>query len=68
MQLNQRVKSLLAELEEIRSQREHAGMQADSVTRVQIKQLAELSASVKALEVYSPLLVLSNSDKWRRWL
>jgi len=51
VQLNLKVKSLLAELEEIRSQREHAGMQADSVTRLQVKQLAELSASVKALEV-----------------
>jgi len=51
VQLNLKVKSLLSELEEIRSQREHAGMQADNVTRLQVKQLAELSASVKALEV-----------------
>jgi len=51
VQLNVKVKSLLSELEEIRSQREHAGMQADSVTRLQVKQMAELSASIKALEV-----------------
>jgi len=51
VQLNLKVKSLLAELEETRSQREHAGMQTDNVTRLQVKQLAELSASVKALEV-----------------
>jgi len=51
VQLNVKVKSLLAELEELRSQREHVGLQADSVTRLQVKQLAELSASVKALEV-----------------
>jgi len=51
VQLNLKVKSLLAELEETRGQREHAGMQTDNVTRLQVKQLAELSASVKALEV-----------------
>jgi len=51
VQLNLKVKSLLSELDEIRSQHEHAGMQADNVTRLQVKQLAELSASVKALEV-----------------
>jgi len=51
VQLNVKLKSLLTELEEIRSQREHAGMQADNVTRLQVKQLAELSAAVKALEV-----------------
>ena len=54
VQLNLKMKSLLAELEEIRSQREHVGMQADNVTRLQVKQLAELSATVKALEVYLP--------------
>ena len=54
VQLNLKVKSLLAELEEIRSQREHVGMQADNVTRLQVKQLADLSASIKALEVYLP--------------
>jgi len=51
VQLNLKVKSLLAELDELRGQREHAGMQADNVTRLQVKQLAELSASIKALEV-----------------
>jgi len=52
VQLNLRVKSQLAELDEIRSQRQHVGMQADNVTRLQVKQLAELSATVKALEVF----------------
>lgn len=51
VQLNLKVKGLLAELDEIRSQREHSGLQADSVTRLQVKQLAEHSASIKALEV-----------------
>jgi coiled-coil domain-containing protein 41 len=50
IQLNQKVKSLLTELDELRSQREHVGLQADSVTRLQIKQLAEHTATIKALE------------------
>jgi len=62
VQLNVKLKSLLTELEEIRSQREHAGMQADNVTRLQVKQLAELSAAVKALEVWSPGLLVSVVD------
>ena len=57
VQLNLKLKSVLAELEEIRSQREHVGMQADNVTRLQVKQLAELSATVKALEVHLHHLV-----------
>ena len=60
VQLNLKVKSLLTELEEIRSQREHVGMQADNITRLQVKQLAELSASVKALEVWI-------SDHYTQW-
>lgn len=51
VQLNLKVKGLLAELDELRSQREHSGLQADSVTRLQVKQMAEHSATIKALEV-----------------
>lgn len=51
IQLNLKVKSLLSELEEIRAQREQAGLQADSVTRLQVKQLTELQSSLKAIEV-----------------
>lgn len=50
-QLHLKLKGLLSELEEIRAQREHLGLQSDSVSRLQSKQLAEHSASVKALEV-----------------
>ena len=50
-QLHMKVKGLLSELEEIRAQREHLGLQSDSVSRLQSKQLAEHSATVKALEV-----------------
>lgn len=50
IQLNLKVKSLLSELEEIRAQREQVGLQADSVTRLQVKQLTELQSSLKAIE------------------
>ena len=55
-QLHLKLKGLLSELEEIRAQREHLGMQSDSVTRLQSKQLAEHTANVKALEVMLLLL------------
>ena len=50
-QLHLKVKGLLTELEEIRSQREHLGLQSDNVSRLQSKQLAEHAANVKSLEV-----------------
>ena len=50
-QLHLKLKGLLSELEEIRAQREHLGMQSDSVARLQSKQLTEHSGNVKALEV-----------------
>ena len=46
-----KMKGLLTELEEIRAQREHQGLQSDHVSRMQSKQLAEHSANIKALEV-----------------
>ena len=49
--LNQKVKGLLTELEEIRAQREQAGLQSDHVTRLQSRQLTEHMANIKALEV-----------------
>ena len=50
-QLHLKMKGLLNELEEIRAQREHQGLQSDHVTRLQSKQLAEHAANVKALQV-----------------
>ena len=50
-QLHLKVKGLLSELEEIRAQREHFGLQSDSVSRLHSKQLAEHAANIKALEV-----------------
>ena len=50
-QLHLKVKGLLTELEEIRAQREHLGMQSDHVSRLQSKQLQEHAANIRALEV-----------------
>lgn len=50
-QLHLKIKGLLTELEEIRAQREHLGLQSDHVTRLQTKQLTENAANVRALEV-----------------
>jgi predicted RNase H-like nuclease (RuvC/YqgF family) len=50
-QLNMKVKGLLSELEEIRAQREHLGMQSDHVSRIQTKQLTEHASNIRALQV-----------------
>ena len=50
-QLHLKVKALLTELEEIRAQREHTGLQSESTSRLQNKQLAEHAANIRALEV-----------------
>eukprot|EP00795_Rhopilema_esculentum_P012473 gene12473-3152_t len=49
-QLNMKVKSLLDELDDIREKREASGLQSDHVTRLQARQLTELSAHCKSLE------------------
>lgn len=45
------VKSLLSELEELRSRREKSGLESDHVQRLQNKQMTEFQANVRALEV-----------------
>ena len=50
-QLHLKLKGVLSELEEIRAQKEHTGLQSDSVLRLQTKQIAEHQANVKSLEV-----------------
>ena len=50
-QLQLKIKGLLSELNETRAQNEHLGVQNESVTRLQTKQLAESAANIKALEV-----------------
>ncbi|XP_067284253.1 centrosomal protein of 83 kDa isoform X1 [Pseudorasbora parva] len=49
-QLHQRLKSLEAEVTELRAERNNSGAQAENVQRIQIRQLAESQAAVKALE------------------
>ncbi len=56
-QLHLKLKGLLTELEEIRAQREHQGLQSDHVGRMQSKQLAENQANIKALEVCGHITV-----------
>ena len=50
-QVHLKMKGLLSELEEVRAQNEHQGLQSDHVTRLQMKQLSETTAGLKACEV-----------------
>ncbi|XP_032445456.1 centrosomal protein of 83 kDa isoform X3 [Xiphophorus hellerii] len=49
-QLHQRLKGLEAEVAELRAQRDSSGQQAESVQRIQIRQLTELQSAVKSQE------------------
>ncbi|XP_065124660.1 centrosomal protein of 83 kDa [Paramisgurnus dabryanus] len=49
-QLHQRLRGLEAEVTELRAERNNSGAQAENVQRIQIRQLAESKATVKALE------------------
>ncbi|KAM3836185.1 LOW QUALITY PROTEIN: centrosomal protein of 83 kDa-like [Diretmus argenteus] len=49
-QLHLRLKGLEAEVAELRSQRDSSGQQADSVQRIQVRQIAESQAALKTLE------------------
>ncbi|XP_077984111.1 centrosomal protein of 83 kDa-like [Glandiceps talaboti] len=49
-QLHLKTKGLLTELEEIRAQREQAGLQSDHISRMQTKQLTENAATIKTFE------------------
>lgn len=49
-QLHMKVKGLLSELDEIRAQQETAGLQSDHVSRLQARQLTEMTAKCKSLE------------------
>ncbi|XP_064010972.1 centrosomal protein of 83 kDa isoform X2 [Pogoniulus pusillus] len=50
-QLCQKLKGLEAEVAELRAERDNCGAQAESVQRVQVRQLAEVQAVVRSLEV-----------------
>ncbi|XP_037616412.1 centrosomal protein of 83 kDa isoform X1 [Sebastes umbrosus] len=49
-QLHLRLKGLDAEVTELRAQKDNSGQQAESVQRIQIRQLTESQAAVKSLE------------------
>ncbi|XP_041057787.1 centrosomal protein of 83 kDa isoform X1 [Carcharodon carcharias] len=49
-QLCQKVKSLEAEVAELRAERENSGMQAENVQRIQVRQLVESQTVIKSLE------------------
>ncbi|XP_066489502.1 centrosomal protein of 83 kDa isoform X1 [Tiliqua scincoides] len=50
LQLAQKLKGLEAEVAELRAQRENSGIQAENVQRIQVRQLAEMQATVRSLE------------------
>ncbi|XP_069485904.1 centrosomal protein of 83 kDa isoform X2 [Ambystoma mexicanum] len=49
-QLTQKVKAFEAEVAELRAQRENCGMQAESVQRIQVRQLTEAQSTIRSLE------------------
>ncbi|XP_075789459.1 centrosomal protein of 83 kDa [Pelodiscus sinensis] len=49
-QLHQKLKGLEAEVAELRAERENSGMQAENVQRIQVRQLAEMQATMRSLE------------------
>ncbi|XP_030070463.1 centrosomal protein of 83 kDa [Microcaecilia unicolor] len=49
-QLHQKVKGLEGEVAELRAERENSGMQAENVQRIQVRQLAEMQATIRSLE------------------
>lgn len=49
-QLHMKLKGLLVELDEIRGQQESSGIQSDHVSRLQARQLTEMTAKCKSLE------------------
>ncbi|XP_070611939.1 centrosomal protein of 83 kDa [Erythrolamprus reginae] len=49
-QLVQKLKGLEAEVTELRAQKENSGVQAENVQRIQLRQLAEMQATMRTLE------------------
>lgn len=49
--LNQRLKSLEAEVAELRAEKENSSAQVENTQRIQVRQLAEMQATVRSLEV-----------------
>jgi coiled-coil domain-containing protein 41 len=49
--LLQKLKSLEAEVAELRAEKENSGAQVENVQRIQVRQLAEMQATLRSLEV-----------------
>lgn len=49
--LHQKLKGLETEVAELRAEKENSGAQVESVQRIQVRQLAEMQATVRSLEV-----------------
>lgn len=62
-QLAQKLKGLEAEVAELRAQRENSGMQAENVQRIQVRQLAEMQATARSLEVRHPNVLLTRHKR-----
>uniref|UniRef100_A0A8C8SR61 Centrosomal protein 83 n=1 Tax=Pelusios castaneus TaxID=367368 RepID=A0A8C8SR61_9SAUR len=64
-QLHQKLKGLEAEVAELRAQRENSGVQAENVQRIQVRQLAEMQATMRSLEAekQSALLQIDRIEK-----
>ena len=54
--LIQKITSLDAEVVELRAEKENSGAQVENVQRIQARQLAEMQATVRSLEVRFQLL------------
>ena len=54
--LIQKITSLDAEVAELRAEKENSGAQVENVQRIQARQLAEMQATVRSLEVRFQLL------------
>lgn len=49
--LFQKVKGLEAEVAALRAEKENSGAQVENVQRIQVRQLAEMQATIRSLEV-----------------
>lgn len=49
--LCQKLKGLEAEVAELRAEKENSGAQVENVQRIQVRQMAEMQATLRSLEV-----------------
>lgn len=49
-QLHLKIKGLVSELDELRAQQEHKGLQTDQVTRLQVKQINEHASNLRSIQ------------------